>query len=227
MKNGSPTASSDVRFFLLLVACATFFASLWLVTAPASAQDDGDDDGDSAAEEQYSQSEGAEDDCPGAQTVDTFTGNGIQTTPLFETKGGSFRITSDVTSTDPNFIFQVFVYDENNELVDIVSQEQEGSSSSFVNEGAGRYYLEINSANTTYTVTVEDCVGGVDDDDNDDQDDDPQEGVIPGTIPEKALVNTGGETVAAGTPVLAALLVAAGLSGVFGATMVGLGRRRG
>jgi hypothetical protein len=41
--------------------------------------------------------------CPNAQFIDTFTGNGNQKTDTFNTTTNSFRVSYNVTGSDPQF----------------------------------------------------------------------------------------------------------------------------
>ncbi|TCJ16766.1 hypothetical protein E0L93_08560 [Rubrobacter taiwanensis] len=97
--------------------------------------------------------------------VQTFTGTGNQTTPVFNITGDSFRISYTTTAGtvtgdgSQGVVFDVTVYDENDEFITSASQERAGSDSTFVNEGPGRFYLEIFSANAEWSVEVEDCTG--------------------------------------------------------------------
>lgn len=100
--------------------------------------------------------------CPGAQVVDTFSGSGNQTTPVFETTGESFRVSFDSTPTaEPELAsLSIFVNGSQEDLLNTISDEGGGSGQSFVNAGPGSYSLDILSANLEYEVTVEDCTGG-------------------------------------------------------------------
>lgn len=105
--------------------------------------------------------------------------------------------------------FQIFVEDENGDLVTIATQEEEGTQSTFVTDSPGEFSLNINGANATYTVTVEDCTGAgnggngngnnnggsatdqyTDQYADEDQQQQQQQQVI--NIPNKPLPNTGG-----------------------------------
>ncbi len=177
-------------------------------TTPVEAQE---------AEEQYQaedQYRGQEDDqpeattasgddsCPTPEVVETVSGTGNQQSAPFDIEGERFLITSEVVSTaGPNsFLFSIFVEDTNDELnLTLVDQEQEGTQSSFVNEGPGSFFLDITAIDAEYEITVEDCTGtdnddGTDNDnDTDNTDDaDADDDVIQTTIPDKSLPNTGG-----------------------------------
>lgn len=119
--------------------------------------------------------------------METITGTGSRQTAPFSIEGNVFKITSEVEATaDPEFLaFNIFVQDENGGFVAFITQEQEGTETSFVNEGPGEFFLDIGSANANYTVTVEDCV------EEDDQQEEQRE-VIEGSIPKKPLPPTGG-----------------------------------
>jgi hypothetical protein len=103
-------------------------------------------------------------DCPGAEEVNTTTGNGNKQSPVFNITGTSFRLVveSTATSEDPQFAsVTIFVYPEG-ETVSYVTNFSVGEGrddSSIVNAGPGEFYLDILAANADYTVTVEDCTG--------------------------------------------------------------------
>ena len=166
-----------------------------LLAAPVGAQEDQYDDDQNISEDGS---------CPGAQEVETITGTGSKQTAPFTIEGDVFRITSEVEATaDPEFLgFSIFVQDEDGGFVAFITQEQEGTETSFINEGPGEFFLDIGSANANYTVTIADCVG------EDDQQEEQRE-VIEGSIPEKRLPITGGPTllIPAG-----AMLLGAGLT---------------
>ena len=151
-----------------------------------------------AANDQYEdQNVSPTGDCPGAQEVLTVDDTGITQTETFDIEGDNFRITSDVEATagEDFLIFQIFVQDENGDPVAVVSQEEEGTKTSFINEGPGQFSLDINGANASYTVLVEDCVGSDDtpngDDNNGDDDNDADDDDII-NVPNKDLPKTGG-----------------------------------
>jgi hypothetical protein len=98
--------------------------------------------------------------CPGAQVVNTFSGTGNQTTPVFETQGESFRISFDATNTRETERFNISVDSGEDGLISSVSQEGAGSGESFVSQGPGSYSLDIASALLQYDIIVEDCNGG-------------------------------------------------------------------
>ena len=145
----------------------------------------------------------------GAQEALTITDTGITQTETFDIEGDSFRITSDVENTNEDsdlFSFAIFVQDETDVPAAIVSQEEPGTKTSFVNEGPGEFSLEISGANASYTVLVEDCSGDNgtegdaedsdntgDDTDNDGTDEDEaDDDVIDDSVPDKDLPETGG-----------------------------------
>ena len=103
---------------------------------------------------------GPDSECPGARVVNTTRGNGIKQSPVFGISGDSFRITTTLKSNTPRaLIFSADVNREGGRFVTIVSRESPGTDSSIVNADPGRFFLDINSANTDYLVTVEDCPG--------------------------------------------------------------------
>ena len=94
--------------------------------------------------------------------VQTFTGNGIKETQPFTVTSDTWRLRYDFESSTPDQQFSSFdmsVYKTGNTIPEsVVTLEGPGSDTSYVNAGAGTYYLSIGSANATWTVTVEDCV---------------------------------------------------------------------
>ena len=93
--------------------------------------------------------------------VQTFTGNGIKETQPFTVTSDTWRLRYDYESTAPDqqsSSFDMSVYKTGNTIPEsVITLERPGSNTSNVNAGAGTYYLSIESANTTWTVTVEDC----------------------------------------------------------------------
>jgi hypothetical protein len=95
------------------------------------------------------------------ETVETFTGEGIKQTPPFTVNSDTWRLSySFESNTDVQNVsaFNITIYNaDTDEFVNIITLENPGSDTSFVNAGAGSYYLDIGSANATWEVTVEDC----------------------------------------------------------------------
>ncbi len=93
--------------------------------------------------------------------VQTFTGSGIKETQPFTVTGDTWRLRYDFESTTPDqqsSAFDMSVYKTGNTIPEtVITLERPGSDTSYVNAGAGTYYLSIGSANATWTVTVEDC----------------------------------------------------------------------
>jgi hypothetical protein len=139
-------------------------------------------------------------DCPGAEEVNTTTGNGNKQSPVFNITGTSFRLTveSTATSEDPQFAgVTIFVYPEGETVsyVTSFSVEEGRDDSSIVNAGPGEFYLNIFAANADYTITVEDCTGTNGEDTNQDQiitTREPEETRRIINIPKKPLPPTGG-----------------------------------
>jgi len=95
------------------------------------------------------------------EKVQTFTGNGIKDTQPFTVTSDTWRLRYKFESTTGNqqlSSFDLTVYKPGNTIPEsIITLERAGSDTSYVNAGAGTYYLSIGSANATWTVTVEDC----------------------------------------------------------------------
>jgi hypothetical protein len=106
----------------------------------------------------------AQANCPGARQVNKTTGNGNKQSPVFNITGTSLRLNVDSTATsqDPQFAaLTAYVYPEG-DTVDFAgnfSVDGGRDDSSIINAGPGRFYLDLNTANVDYTVTVEDCTG--------------------------------------------------------------------
>ena len=103
--------------------------------------------------------------CPSAQLIDTFEGNGDQQTDTFDTTTDSFRVSYEVTGSDPEFPASLFVdvidaNDPDQLPVADATQDGDGSGETFVNSPAGTYYLDISFFGGEYTITVEQCEGG-------------------------------------------------------------------
>jgi hypothetical protein len=94
-------------------------------------------------------------------TVQTFTGNGIKDTQPFTVTSDTWRLryTFESTTDDQqSSSFEMTVYKPGNSIPEsIITLERPGSDTSYVNAGAGTYYLSIGSANATWSVTVEEC----------------------------------------------------------------------
>src|SRR5687768_3721714 len=95
------------------------------------------------------------------ETVQTFTGNGIKDTQPFTVTSDIWRLRYDFESTTPDqqaSSFDMSVYKTGNTIPEsIITLERPGSDTSYVNAGAGTYYLSIGSANAIWTVDVEEC----------------------------------------------------------------------
>jgi hypothetical protein len=103
--------------------------------------------------------------CPNAQLIDTFEGTGNQQTDTFDTTTDSFRVSYNVTGSDPatpaTLIIDVIDANDPNQLsVGSATQEGNGRGETFVNAPPGTYYLDITFLFGNYTVTVEQCEGG-------------------------------------------------------------------
>jgi Domain of unknown function (DUF1996) len=106
---------------------------------------------------------GPNNECPGAEVVNTTTGTGNMQSPPFGIEGDRFQITITVvpTSRDPSLadVTAFIVNAENNQDVTSINKEGSGTETSIVNAGPGRFYLDLKTANADYAVVVEDCVG--------------------------------------------------------------------
>jgi hypothetical protein len=95
------------------------------------------------------------------EEVQTFTGSGIKETQPFTVTSDTWRLRYDFESTTPDqqsSSFDMSVYKTGNTIPEsVITLERPGSDTTYVNAGAGTYYLSIGSANATWTVTVEDC----------------------------------------------------------------------
>lgn len=103
--------------------------------------------------------------CPAPQLIDTFEGNGDQQSDTFDTTTNSFRVSYEVTGSDPQlpatlFIDVIDANDPNQFAVANATQDGDGSGETFVNSPAGSYFLDITFFGGEYTITVEQCEGG-------------------------------------------------------------------
>jgi hypothetical protein len=102
--------------------------------------------------------------CPNAQLIDTFEGTGNQQTDTFSTTPDSFRVSYNVTGSDPatpaTLLIDVVNADRPTEFVGDATQEGNGQGETFVNADPGTHYLDITFLFGKYTVTVEQCEGG-------------------------------------------------------------------
>jgi hypothetical protein len=93
--------------------------------------------------------------------VQTFTGTGIKETQPFTVTSDTWRLRYDFQSSTPDqqsSSFDMSVYKTGNTIPEsVISSERPGSDTTYVNAGAGTYYLSIGSANATWSVTVEEC----------------------------------------------------------------------
>ena len=93
--------------------------------------------------------------------VQTFSGSGIKETQPFTVSGDTWRLRYDFESTTPDqqsSSFDMSVYKTGNTIPQsVITLERPGSDTTYVNAGAGTYYLSIESANATWSVTVEEC----------------------------------------------------------------------
>jgi hypothetical protein len=104
--------------------------------------------------------------CPNAQFIDTFTGNGDQQTDTFNTTTNSFRVSYNVTGSDPQFPSSLYIdvidaNDPDQLPVGDATHDGDGQGETFVNSPAGTYFLDISFyGEGNYTITVEQCEGG-------------------------------------------------------------------
>jgi hypothetical protein len=103
--------------------------------------------------------------CPNAQLIDTFEGTGNQQTDTFNTTTDSFRVSYNVTGSEPNFPATLIIgvadaNDPNQSRVGNATHEGDGYGETFVNAPPGSYFLDIVFFGGNYTITVEQCEGG-------------------------------------------------------------------
>src|SRR5215212_7802849 len=93
--------------------------------------------------------------------VHTFTGSGIKETQPFTVTSDTWRLRYDFESTTPDqqsSSFDMSVYQTGNTIPEsVITLERPGSDTTYVQAGAGTYYLSIESANATWSVTGEEC----------------------------------------------------------------------
>lgn len=92
------------------------------------------------------------------RVVQTWKGSGIKETETFSVASREWRIHWE-TRNEPFAgagILQIYVHQEDGTLVSLAANKQgTGSDTSYV-RSAGKHYLQINSANVDWVVTVED-----------------------------------------------------------------------
>lgn len=91
------------------------------------------------------------------RTVRSWSGSGIKETETFAVTSREWRVNwRSANEPFPNAgILQIFVNDEDGNMVTFLANKQgPGSDVSYV-RGKGRFYLHINSANVDWNVTVE------------------------------------------------------------------------
>ena len=95
------------------------------------------------------------------ETLQTFSGDGSKDTQPFTVTSDTWRLRYDFQSTapdQPSSSFDMSVYKSGNTIPEsVITSESPGSDTSYVDAGAGTYYLSIESTNATWTVTVEEC----------------------------------------------------------------------
>jgi hypothetical protein len=103
--------------------------------------------------------------CPNAQFIDTFEGTGNQQTDTFDTTTDSFRVSYNVTGSEPTFPATLIIRvadanDPNLGSVGNATHEGDGRGETFVNSPPGSYFLDIVFFGGNYAITVEQCEGG-------------------------------------------------------------------
>src|SRR5215211_6905772 len=98
--------------------------------------------------------------CPNAQFINTFEGNGDQQTDTFNTTTNSFRVSYNVTGSDPQFPASLLIdvidaNDPNQFPVGDATQDGDGQGETFINSPPGTYFLDISFYGGNYTITVE------------------------------------------------------------------------
>jgi len=86
--------------------------------------------------------------------VIAWQGSGAMNTETFEIIGSSWRV-NWTSKGGRDSLLQIFIYDENSNLVGLAANIQGSSSDSSYVHKEGRYYLKINSANMDWTIVVE------------------------------------------------------------------------
>ena len=90
------------------------------------------------------------------QKVKSWSGNGIKKTESFEITGSQWRINWTNRIGEYGGILQIFVYRVGNEIMeDLLANTTENTSDTSYIYKSGNFYLNINSANTNWTVEVE------------------------------------------------------------------------
>lgn len=191
VKDRAEITSRVALCLVFLTFSAILFAYMLLLASSSLAQSGEETTGETtgAAEDQYAP--GPDEECPGAEIVQTTSGTGNRETAPFQVTGDRFRITAAVAPQNPTSdpFLDVTVERENGGFVSSFTVEQEGTESSLVNAGPGSFLLDIFTLNANYTIVVEDCAG--DEPGNADNTDDANN-VIDDSVPNKPLPYTGG-----------------------------------
>jgi hypothetical protein len=143
--------------------------------------------------------------------VNRTSGTGEKQSPVFNVRGDSFRVTTNVrTNTPQTFAFGVGVEREGGGTVTTITRESPGTDSSIVNAGPGNFFLDVITVYTDYAVTVEDCGGAppIEPDGPQGRIDGP-EGVVPRTRAPR-IPRTGGPPIVLGALALLGTAVIVG-----------------
>jgi hypothetical protein len=93
------------------------------------------------------------------KVIASWSGSGIRSTESFQIQNREWRVrwrTQNEVFPGAG-ILQLYVYDQNDNLVTLAANTQGPSSDvSYVRGGPGRYYIEISSGNIDWRVQVED-----------------------------------------------------------------------
>ncbi|MBE0448228.1 MAG: hypothetical protein IBX64_09055 [Actinobacteria bacterium] len=87
-----------------------------------------------------------------------FSGKGKKRSDLFELTGGRAKLSYNITGSSA--MCYVYILDEGDSLeasggFPELSISEAGSDSTFLTKKAGKYYLDVNSGNCSWTLTVE------------------------------------------------------------------------
>jgi hypothetical protein len=86
--------------------------------------------------------------------VMSWKGVGVMNTELFQIVGKQWRINWESKGDVANLL-QIFIYDEDNELVNLTANAVGSASDTSYVHNKGTYYLTINAANSEWSVSVE------------------------------------------------------------------------
>lgn len=91
------------------------------------------------------------------QRVAHWSGSGMKETESFSVASREWRISWSTKNEQVSGILQIYVHNDAGRMVSLAANVQGAKSDvSYVRSGPGKHYLQINSANVDWDITVED-----------------------------------------------------------------------